>query len=222
MTRFLYLSPHLDDVVLSAGGAIASRLDAGDEVVVVTVFSGAPESKNSTEAALYGQRRDEDRRATALLSTHRGSLCDTSYLGLADAPFRDANYSSFETIVNGPPSTDTETRITLRNRLGEIVKRQNPDVLVSPLAVGRHIDHRLVFEECAAMAWDGDRRFYEDRPYAFVPGAVNRRWASIGAHPEDFGTEQPIAVYPQNRFLAGYRNEVVPQLDTREVLRWLL
>ena len=220
MTRFLYLSPHLDDVVLSAGGVIASRLEAGDEVVVVTVFSEGPNSKASTEAVLYGERRAEDQKAASLLSTQRSSTCGTRYLGLADAPYRDSKYSSFEAIINGSSSTDTETRETLRNRLSEVVEREMPDVLVSPLAVGRHIDHRLVFEECAAMDWEGERRFYVDRPYAFVPGAVNRRWAALGAHPESFRAKHPVKTYPQGSFLAGYRSETESQLDEREVLRW--
>jgi len=220
MTRFLYLSPHLDDVVLSAGGAIASRLEAGDEVVVATVFSGPPNSEECEEALLYSERRAEDQKAISQLIAQGSSPCEAHYLGLADAPFRDSRYSSFDAIINGPSSTDTETRGTLRARLCEVVKREAPDVLVSPLAVGRHIDHRLVFEECAALNWEGERRFYEDRPYAFVPGAVNRRWASVGAHPESFQAEQTLKAYPQGSFLAGYRNDADTQRDTREVQRW--
>ena len=36
----LALSPHLDDAVFSAGGALAVRVDAGWRVVVATLFTG--------------------------------------------------------------------------------------------------------------------------------------------------------------------------------------
>src|SRR5438270_5906830 len=39
--RHLFLSPHLDDAVLSCGGTIATLVDAGDEVTVLTLFAGS-------------------------------------------------------------------------------------------------------------------------------------------------------------------------------------
>ena len=38
----IYLSPHLDDVVFSCGGAVARGVQAGQRVLVVTVCSKPP------------------------------------------------------------------------------------------------------------------------------------------------------------------------------------
>ncbi|MBL4632571.1 MAG: PIG-L family deacetylase [Kofleriaceae bacterium] len=220
MTRYLYLSPHLDDVILSAGATIASRLEAGDEVAIVTVFSGNLDSSNAEEAAVYGERRAEDKKAISLLSTQSGALYKTIYLGLADAPFRDSKYTSFEAIVNSPVSGDDEIGESLKCRVGKMLEIERPDVLVTPLGVGRHVDHRLVFEAIATLAWQGESRFYQERPYAFVPGAVDLRWSSLGARPIAFGTALPAQEYPEVSFLAGYRKESEMCTEVREVLVW--
>lgn len=92
------LSPHLDDAVLSAGGALASSAGA----LAITVFT---EGK------------------------------------------------------------DAETR------------RKEDQAVLAPLGVGRHVDHRVVFE--AARRVFPDARFYEDRPYAYEAGATAQRLAEL-------------------------------------------
>ena len=42
MLTHVYLSPHLDDAVLSCGGMIHRQAQAGERVVVVTVCAGDP------------------------------------------------------------------------------------------------------------------------------------------------------------------------------------
>jgi LmbE family N-acetylglucosaminyl deacetylase len=75
--RIVVVSPHLDDAVLSLGGAIARPDRLGTEWMVVTVFAGDPESKSSAgrydnrcgffsagEAASARRREDEQACAT--------------------------------------------------------------------------------------------------------------------------------------------------------------
>ena len=38
--RWIYLSPHLDDIVLSCGGMVWQQVQAGDVVEIWTIFSG--------------------------------------------------------------------------------------------------------------------------------------------------------------------------------------
>ncbi len=70
------------------------------------------------------------------------------------------------------------------------------------------------------MTWEGESRFYQERPYAFVPGAVDHRWSSIGARPTSFGSAQPDQEYPEVSFLAGYRRESEVDAEAREILGW--
>ena len=79
--RWIYLSPHLDDAVLSAGGLIYEQAQSGDPVEIWTLLCGyAPSEEVSPFAqALHQQwgfgsaeetvrlRRAEDRNAAAAL-----------------------------------------------------------------------------------------------------------------------------------------------------------
>src|SRR5438093_1734972 len=89
----LYLSPHLDDAVLSCAGHILHERAQGRRVVVATLFGAG--GGDEAGRKLYQARRDEDRRALALL----GAEC--LHLGLVDAPFRDDYYRSFQSILLG-------------------------------------------------------------------------------------------------------------------------
>jgi LmbE family N-acetylglucosaminyl deacetylase len=74
----LFLSPHLDDVVLSCGGMIAELITAADNVTVFNVFSGYASPPYSKSAQVLHQlwgspvnvirlRRAEDEAALAKL-----------------------------------------------------------------------------------------------------------------------------------------------------------
>ena len=90
--RAAIVSPHLDDAVFSLGATIARASRLGAHVTIVTVFGGAPGLEAdagwwdrragfpSAEDA-YAARRDEDRRACALLGA------DPVWL-----PFSDSQY----------------------------------------------------------------------------------------------------------------------------------
>ena len=93
--RHVYLAPHLDDAVLSCGGAIHNHTAAGNEVQVVTVFAG----EAGQDSALSGfareqhtqwgclsqpmrRRRAEDVEALAVLGA------EARYLDYRDAMYR--------------------------------------------------------------------------------------------------------------------------------------
>lgn len=78
LRRIVVVSPHLDDGVLSVGASIASWSRAGAEVVLLTVLACDPDSAAAsggwdrrggfaTEGESARARRDEDRRACAVL-----------------------------------------------------------------------------------------------------------------------------------------------------------
>ena len=79
--RWIYLSPHLDDAVLSAGGLIHDQAKSGIPVEIWTFMSGYPPEGEfsqfaelqhhmwgfpSAEAAV-STRREEDERAAAIV-----------------------------------------------------------------------------------------------------------------------------------------------------------
>lgn len=156
------LSPHLDDVVLSCPVHLQRLRAQGQAVVVATVFTEGDESA----VEQYRQRRAEDRRALRALG------CAHHHLGFLDAPFRSAAYGDFCGIAFG--EVDLATQGAVADRIARLTARLKPERVFAPLAVGNHVDHRLV-RQAALMSVSHERLvFYEDRPYAFIPSQVER------------------------------------------------
>jgi LmbE family N-acetylglucosaminyl deacetylase len=122
---------------------------------------------DASQSALYRSRRSEDRRAARLLGA------TTAHLGFLDAPFRSSRYGNFCGIVFGRANEYPRTLDQVSEKIGQLIRRLRPEQILAPLAVGNHVDHRLV-RDAALMAVDRSRLlFYEDRPYAFVRGQVS-------------------------------------------------
>ena len=154
----VFLSPHLDDVVLSCPAFLQRLKQQGCDVRVATFFSeGGPEA-----GKLYRRRRSEDRLAVRRLGA------TALHLGLLDAPFRSPTYKDFCGIVFGRAGEYAATRRQVAQAIADVVSQWSPDRVVAPMAVGNHVDHRLVRDAALARAPSEMLFFYEDRPYAFV------------------------------------------------------
>ncbi len=161
----LVVSPHLDDAVLSVAGFLLRERRRGRRVVVATVCSEGPG---------YAARRAEDRAALALLDV------EARHLGFPDAPFR--GYSGFGELIGMPDKRDYPVKKAVGEALDNLVVELMPRELWFPLGVGGHVDHRLCYCLAAITFRTIARTFYEDRPYAFVAGAVDDRLAGVGTY----------------------------------------
>lgn len=179
MTVALFLSPHLDDAILSCAGRIQRHVARGERVVLLTVFSHA----DPDDTADWAARRREDEQAAARLGAQ------ARWLGMVDAPFRDPHYADFDAITGPHAPGDAVWRERLTERLRDEVRRLCPTTLYAPLGVGDHVDHRLVHEAAAAL--DPTPIHYEDHPYALVPHAVRRRLDALGLASDDAPTPPP-------------------------------
>lgn len=162
----IFFSPHLDDVVFSCAGQVLREVEAGFEVIVATLFS---------EGEGHAGRREEDARATALLGAR------SVWLGLLDAPFRNAYYDRFTRLL-GERHADEDAAFVagIAGRLQAFIDAHEAEEVFAPLGVGSHVDHRLCFEALSACR-GCPVRCYEDRPYAHTPGAVQARLYVLGA-----------------------------------------
>ncbi len=167
----VYLSPHLDDAILSCGGRIARECAAGERIVVLTLFTAdepaTPPSPFATTLARWWNlppgevmraRRREDLEACARLA------CHAEHAGLVEAPYRlDAAgrplYTSLEALFGAVAEADEPLVERLVARLAGIETGR----LVAPLGVGGHVDHRLARR--AAERARPDALFYEEFPY---------------------------------------------------------
>ncbi|HEU0033572.1 MAG TPA: hypothetical protein VFQ53_23230 [Kofleriaceae bacterium] len=150
MTTTLYLSPRWGDAVLSCAGGICARRGSNTRVVVCTVFARTGDDDLDRSCA------DED-------DTLHAYGIDTLTLDFTAAPARlpEPGYlTSLEAAVDDALADE------LRKTLATVIARVQPDEVWLPLAIGGDVDHRAVF---ATRDVFDQPRFYEDRPYAFVP-----------------------------------------------------
>ena len=154
----LVLSPHLDDAVLSCPIYIQRLVRTGTDVRIATVFTrGEP---------LHRTRRSEDRKAVAELGAA------PMHLGFVDAPFRSPRYRDFCGIVFARGGEYPATVALVAQKIERLMAKLRPASVIAPMAVGNHVDHRLVRDAALTAAPPERLLFYEDRPYAFVRAQV--------------------------------------------------
>ena len=147
--RWIYISPHLDDAVLSAGGLIYEQTRAGMEVEIWTFMCGFPPNEElspfaqvlhhqwgiSAAAEVVTARRAEDVNAANIVGA---KAVHFDYL---DCIYRRGkNGEWLYADVFGPPHED---EVDLPARIAETISaRLKPDDrLVGQLALGSHLDH---------------------------------------------------------------------------------
>lgn len=170
--HWIYLSPHLDDVALSCGGLLWEQARAGEEVSIWTICAGDPppgpfspyaqslHQRWETGPQAVGKRREEDLTSCAIM----GVSC--YHLPIPDCIYRaDIHgthlYPSDEAILSDIHPTEIDLIVSL----GDMLTKKLPQdvIIVSPLALGGHVDHRLTrtaAERVGCPLW-----FYADYPY---------------------------------------------------------
>jgi LmbE family N-acetylglucosaminyl deacetylase len=186
----IYLSPHLDDAVLSCGGLIRQQVISGAKVAVITVFAGQPPDHKISEyaASLHArwgsgadtvqERRREDQAAMRWLG---GSARHLHYL---DAIYRSDGdrflYVSDQDLFGRLHPSEA----TLIDEVAGSVLRMlswEDSWIYAPLGVGNHVDHQLVAVASRRLIEHTGRAiFYEDYPYVERPGALTSRLEGFG------------------------------------------
>lgn len=171
----VFLSPHLDDAVLSCGGLIYQLTQSGQSVLILTLLAGDPPDPLPNTPLVqelherwnaghnpYATRRREDQISTQLVGAtveHRAGL---------DAPYRmnaqgEAIYPEWENVINPYlPADDPLWEF-------DLALPSQTEVVYAPLGVGRHADHRIVSR--LAQALPQEVLFYEEFPYTLSQAA---------------------------------------------------
>ena len=180
MYTHVYISPHLDDVALSCGGRIWQQAQAGEGVLVVTVFAGVREADATLSpfaAELHAlwelgadapaARRKEDAAALACLEA------EGVYWSYLDCIYRRVDdgfpYASEEALFGEVHPAEEELVNELAGRLGSLPLEPG-GTLYTPMAIGRHVDHQVVHR--AAGRIGRPVVYYEEYPYAEDQQAV--------------------------------------------------
>jgi len=194
----ILLSPHLDDAALSCGGQISMQTAAGQSVLVVSIMAGDPPAANVSayaqqlhdrwqfEIGAARRRREEDRQACHILGA------DYLHWEYPDCIYRHdpltgrTYYNSDEDIFGPVHLAEKELQNTLVEKLAKLPEHGR---IMSPLAVGNHVDHQLT-RRAAESYFERRLIYFEEYPYVADAGAVEK----VIAAGEDTWHSQTISI----------------------------
>jgi LmbE family N-acetylglucosaminyl deacetylase len=175
--RWIYISPHLDDAILSAGGLIHDQVQAGLDVEIWTMTCGSPRDGElspfaqvlhhvwgaSSAADLLAMRIAEDVRAASIVGAK------PVHFDFLDCIYRRGKGGEWlYSDVFVPPH---EVDVNLPTQISEAIsaRLQSTDQLVCQLALGSHVDHVLVRR--AVEQLHRTLLYIADIPYLFKSSA---------------------------------------------------
>ncbi len=170
--RWIYISPHFDDAVLSCGGLIWEQTHSGLPVEIWTIMAGDPPLGD--ESALAQQMHADWQTSSAQETVLLRRIEDQNAARRVGAsirhfPFPDAIYRRSQTgtlyypdgIFVAPNPREQNLVLEITRQLAE--KLTQYDTIVCPLTIGRHVDHiltRKAMEMLGKPLW-----YYSDVPY---------------------------------------------------------
>jgi LmbE family N-acetylglucosaminyl deacetylase len=171
--RWIYLSPHLDDAVFSAGGWIYEQTQSGIPVEIWTFMCGDPHLSEyspfaqllhfqwgfPTAEATFKARREEDKVAASMVGA------TTLHFDFLDCIYRRGKDGEwlYTTITTPPQEADADYPAQIAEAIS--ARLQPDDELICQIGLGSHVDHVLVRR--AAERLGKPLRYVIDVPYWF-------------------------------------------------------
>ena len=196
--RFLFLSPHPDDIAWSLGATLARLRIAGAQSAVLTFFTRsryAPGHPAADVAGVTSTRAREERAwaAAAGVRLLRGELEDAGLRGYDD-----------ETELGAQPEVDIVHAAA--ELLLDTITVLAPDALFVPGCTGGHVDHSAVRIAAAQLPPDIPLLYYDDLPYATgSDGAATRHRLVV-----DIDAYWPAKVAGMRHFASQRWADVLP------------
>lgn len=170
--RVVILSPHLDDAVFSCFGLMQSEA-LRHSPLIITIFAGdanrSIEERHGIE--LPSRRRGEDANVMAYCSAQ------FVHFGFQDAIDRCGKdgqllYPRLDLVFGSPHGDDLALVDRIARALSPLCQGVGNVLVVAPLGIGFHVDHKLVALAAQRVSTLGSLLFYEDFPYV-VAGGLN-------------------------------------------------
>ncbi|MHC1783013.1 MAG: PIG-L deacetylase family protein [Anaerolineaceae bacterium] len=221
---WVFLSPHYDDAIFSCGGLIWQQAAAGSRVEILTICGGEPpDGPLSPFAEILHRRWGLGREVAASRRAEDAAACSAagafqSWLDIPDCIYRthpktgEALIQSNDDLFLPEPPHESTVLAAIAAALSALPPETR---LVCPLAVGGHIDHRLVRR--AAQALNRPLWFYGDFPYSARKDASAEDLVLPGARPEKYELNQ-TAIEQWVEAAARYRSQLSTFWKSRQEL----
>lgn len=221
--RWIYISPHLDDAVLSAGGWIREQTKAGARVEIWTILGGIPgggelspfaqalhfEWRIPEIAELIRARRAEDERACRIV----GAV--PLHFDYLDCIYRRGKNG--EWLYEGIYLPPHEDEADFPSQIAEFISTRlaADDELVCPLGVGSHVDHILVRR--AVERLQRPVRYYAEVPYVFrTPEELETKTAGMKEEIQRVGE---AGLRSWQEAIAAYESQISSLFESVEQMR---
>jgi LmbE family N-acetylglucosaminyl deacetylase len=222
--RVIYLSPHLDDAILSAGGLIHDEAKAGKRIEIWTLMSGIPGNAELSDFAreMHAQwgtttgpetvraRRAEDRNAAARVGAR------SVHFDFLDCMYRqDDNRQPLYSEALHVPIHMLDAALPLR--IAEALRRKlrEDDLVVCQLGIGEHVDHLIV--RAAAEMLERPLRYDADLPYLLNhPDELAEKSASMTSAVEPVSSNG-LAAWLQA--IEAYRSQLTSLFESRDSMQ---
>ncbi len=180
----VFLSPHLDDVVLSCGATVAKLRHQGERVIILTVMAGEPSepildtpavralraAPSAVQEAVKQRRLEDEQAATCLgVQVYHLDLLDSAFRTAAAPSGPMALYPTPESQV-GPVHPADELKVRLLST--PLPFTEAVTCLYAPLSAGHDVDHQLVRDW--ALVLSGPSTAPELRFYGEFPAILER------------------------------------------------
>ena len=225
LMRYIYLSPHLDDAVLSCGGIILNQRKAGIPVEIWNWMCGIPaddlplsdlarsvhaEWELDSVKEVYAARLAEDRQAAARVdaAVRNFNFLDCIYRRTEDGAIL------YPDEIFVPPHVNDDALVS--EIAAQINGNLRPgDVLVAPLGIGKHPDHVIVRR--AAEQTGHPLCYYADIPYTiWYPDQFAEHTARFVSELMPVSTEE-LAGWQDA--VAAYASQMMPLFLNEEMMR---
>lgn len=181
--NFLYISPHLDDAVLSCGGLISkvSRLNSSN-VFVLNIFTGLP-SEDTLSSIAKEFHKSCGLNANAIEIRKKEEIEASKKLGYTslfldyyESQYRLNStgqhvYDSFDEVFEGKAEKEMDLMLSIQADIKTIMRNNHFDMVYIPKGIGNHVDH-IIARKCMEnifkeKLFSGVLHYYEDMPYAY-------------------------------------------------------
>ena len=222
--RYIFLSPHLDDVSLSCGGIVNNLFQSNNDVEIWTLFAGILKTNNLTPFAqsLHDRwklpydapqaRREEDILSCSILGArHR-------HFNYLDCIYRvdDQNKPIVvkeEDLYQAIPPTQIHLVEEIQNLILSLVNDE--DIIISPMAIGDHIDHRILLKSIQNLNLK-NTRFYEDFPYIQKSQPIDSNLSTLCANKYELSSENIIKWHES---VAAHTSQISTFWDSQDHMR---
>lgn len=230
----VFLSPHLDDAVLSCGGQIHDLQAAGKSVLVVTVGAGDEPAgelppvaaglhrawdlgRSGSGDGVVARRREEDREACEILGAKALQWDLPEAIYRRDPHTGEPLYRKLGDLFGPLPPADRPQVLRVAERLADLPEHRE---LYVPLAVGGHVDHHVA-RRAAEQRFGSNLIYYEEYPYARRRRDVRRLTRTVGWKSEVVPVS-PEGLDAKIRAVGAYRSQTRSLFGGRLRMRWKL